>query len=80
MRVVVSANGVAGIAADQASGGIASLTVGSLALYGNTIAAQSMGGGALLSYSNNQVTGNATDGSFTAAASLHCGYRPESRY
>ena len=51
--------------------GIASETVGSSVLYGNTIAAQATGGAGLLSYSNNQVTGNATDGSFTSAASLH---------
>ncbi|MGA8497162.1 MAG: protease pro-enzyme activation domain-containing protein [Xanthobacteraceae bacterium] len=71
MRVVASANGVAGIAAHQTSGGIASVTVGSSGLYGNTVAAQATGGAGLLSYSNNQVTGNATNGSFTAAASLH---------
>ena len=71
MRVGASGNGVAGIAANQTSGGIASVTVGSSELYGNTIAAQATGGASLLSYSNNQVTGNATNGSFTAAASLH---------
>ncbi len=71
MRVVASGNGAAGIAAHQTSGGIASVTVGSSVLYGNTVAAQATGGAGLLSYSNNQVTGNATDGSFTAAASLH---------
>jgi hypothetical protein len=56
MRVVAAANGVAGIAARQTSGGIASVTVGSSVLYGNTIAAQATGGAGLLSYSNNQVT------------------------
>jgi hypothetical protein len=71
MRVVASANGVAGIAANQTSGGIASVTVGNSVLYGNAIAAQVMGGAGLLSYSNNQVTGNGTNGSFTAAAGLH---------
>jgi hypothetical protein len=71
MRVVASGNGVAGIAANQTSGGIASVTVGSSGLYGNTIAAQATGGAGLLSYSNNQVIGNATNGSFTAAAGLH---------
>jgi hypothetical protein len=71
MRVVASANGVAGIAADQTSGGIASVTVGSSVLSGNTIAAQATGGAGLLSYSNNQVAGNATNGSFTAVAGLH---------
>jgi hypothetical protein len=71
MRVVASANGVAGIAANQTSGGIASVTVGDSVLYGNAIAAQATGGADLLSYSNNQVTGNVTDGSFTAGAGLH---------
>jgi Pro-kumamolisin, activation domain/Divergent InlB B-repeat domain len=71
MRVVMSANGAAGIAANQTSGGIASVTVGSSMLYGNTIAAQATGGAGLLSYSNNQVTGNVSNGSFTAATSLH---------
>jgi hypothetical protein len=71
MRVVASANGAAGIAAHQTSGGTASVTVGSSVLYGNTVAAQATGGAGLLSYSNNQVTGNATDGSFTGTASLH---------
>jgi hypothetical protein len=71
MRVVASANGVAGIAANQTSGGIASVTVGDSVLYGNPIAAQATGGAGLLSYSNNQVTGNGMNGSFTAAAGLH---------
>ena len=71
MRVVASANGVAGIAANQTSGGIASVTVGSSVLYGNNVAAQATGGAGLLSYANNQVTGNVTNGSFTGTASLH---------
>jgi hypothetical protein len=71
MRVVTSANGVAGIAARQTSGGIASVTVGSSVLYGNTIAAQVTGGAGLLSYANNQVTGNVTNGSFTTTVGFH---------
>ncbi len=71
MRVVAAANGIAGIVANQTSGGTASVTVGSSVLYGNTIAAQATGGAGLLSYANNQVTGNVTNGSFTATASLH---------
>jgi hypothetical protein len=71
MRVVATANNIAAIAANQTSGGIASVTVGDSVLYGNAIAAQATGGAGLLSYSNNQVTGNAANGSFTAAASLH---------
>ena len=70
-RVVASANGVAGIAANQTSGGIASVTVDSSGLYGNVIAAQATSGAGLLSYSNNQVAGNATNGSFTGTTSLH---------
>jgi len=70
-RVVASANGVAGIAANQTSGGIASVTVDSSGLYGNVIAARATSGAGLLSYSNNQVAGNATNGSFTGTASLH---------
>ena len=71
MRVVASANRVAGIMANQTSGGTASVTVGSSTLYGNTVAAQATGGAGLLSYANNQVTGNVTNGSFTGTASLH---------
>jgi hypothetical protein len=71
VRVLASANGAAGIAANQTSGGIASVTVDSSGLYDNTIAAQATGGAGLLSYSNNQVAGNATNGSFTGTASLH---------
>ena len=71
MRVVAAANGSAGIEANQSSGGTASVTVGSSVLYGNNVAAQATGGASLLSYSNNQVTGNVTNGSFTATASLH---------
>jgi hypothetical protein len=41
------------------------VTVGSSALYGNNTAIQSVSGGALLSYSNNQVTYNVSNGSFT---------------
>ena len=40
-------------------------------LYGNNVAALAAGGASLLSYGNNQVTGNVTNGSFTATASLH---------
>jgi hypothetical protein len=71
MRVVAASNGSAGIQSNQSSGGTASVTVGSSVLYGNTVAAQATGGASLLGYSNNQVTGNVTNGSFTAAATLH---------
>jgi len=39
-------------------------------LYGNAIGVQATGGAGLLSYGNNQVTGNASNGSFTGTASL----------
>jgi Pro-kumamolisin, activation domain/Divergent InlB B-repeat domain len=71
MRVVADSNGSAGIQSNQSSGGTASVTVGSSVLYGNNVAVQATGGAGLLSYSNNQVTGNATNGGFTGTASLH---------
>jgi hypothetical protein len=40
-------------------------------LYGNAIGVQATGGAGLLSYGNNQVTGNAVNGSFTGGATLH---------
>jgi hypothetical protein len=71
MRVVANSNGSAGIQSNQSSGGTASVTVGSSVLYGNNVAAQATGGAGLLSYGNNQVTGNASNGSFTGTASFH---------
>ena len=71
MRVVAASNGSAGIQSNQSSGGTASVTVGSSVLYGNYVAAQTAGGAGLLSYSNNQVIGNVTNGSFTGGATLH---------
>jgi Pro-kumamolisin, activation domain/Divergent InlB B-repeat domain len=68
-RVVASANGN-GILSNQTSGGTAAVTVGHSVLYGNGTALQASGGGSLLSYSNNQVTGNVADGSFTGIAVL----------
>jgi hypothetical protein len=47
------------------------VTVGNSVLYGNAIGIQATGGGRLLSYGNNQVTGNASNGSFTGTASFH---------
>jgi hypothetical protein len=46
------------------------VTVGSSQIHGNGVGMQSTGGGSLRSYSNNQVTGNQTTGSFTGSASL----------
>jgi hypothetical protein len=71
MRVVAASNGSAGIQSNQSSGGTASVTVGSSMLRANAIGLQAIGGGGLLSYGNNQVTGNASNGSFTGTASLH---------
>jgi hypothetical protein len=69
MRMVVISNGAAGIQSNQASG-TASVTVGSSVIYDNAIGMQATGGASLLSYGNNQVTGNASNGSFTGPASL----------
>jgi hypothetical protein len=70
MRVVTDANGSAGIQANQTSGGTASVTVGSSMLRSNAIGIQATGGAGLLSYGNNDVTGNASNGSFTGTAGL----------
>ena len=71
MRVVIAANGLSGVQANQSRGGIASVTVGSTVIYGNNVALEAVGGGSLLTYSNNQVTGNVTNGSgFTGSATL----------
>jgi pro-kumamolisin-like protein/List-Bact-rpt repeat protein len=70
MRIVAAANGSAGIASNQSGGGTASVTVGSAVLYANAIGIQAAGGASLLTYGNNQVTGNVSNGSFTGTASL----------
>src|SRR6202030_2106429 len=65
MRIVAASNGSAGIQSNQAGGGAASVTVGSSLLRGNAIGIQSTRGASLLTYGNNHVTGNASNGSFT---------------
>jgi hypothetical protein len=45
--------------------------VGSSMLRSNAIGVQVVGGASLLSYGNNHVTGNASNGSFTGGATLH---------
>ena len=70
MRVVAVSNGSAGIQSNQTSGGTASVIVGSSTLYANAIGIQATGGASLLTDGNNQVTGNASNGSFTGTASL----------
>jgi hypothetical protein len=69
-RVVASGNGADGVLSNQSNGGTATVTVGSALLDHNAVGAQAMGGASLLSYSNNQVTGNATNGSFTGPTPL----------
>jgi hypothetical protein len=46
------------------------VTVGSSLLRTNAIGIQATGGASLLSYGNNQMTGNASNGSFTGGATL----------
>jgi hypothetical protein len=70
MRVVVKSNGLSGIQSNQSSGGTASVTVGSAMISGNNVGISAIGGASLLSYSDNQVTGNISNGSFTGGAGL----------
>jgi hypothetical protein len=63
IRTTIAANGLAGV---QSQGGSASVTVGSSQIRSNATGLQSIGGGVLRSYANNQVTGNGSNGSFTA--------------
>jgi hypothetical protein len=68
MRVVVQSNGLSGIQSNQSNGGIASVTVGSSVINANNVGLTAIGGASLLSYSNNLVTGNISNGSFTGGA------------
>jgi hypothetical protein len=70
MRVVAAENGLAGIQSNKTNGGTASVTVGGSMLRSNAIGIQATGGAGLLSYGNNDVTGNASNGSFTGTASF----------
>jgi hypothetical protein len=70
IRVAVLSNGANGIQANQSSGGTASVTVGSTVIFGNDVGVTALGGASLFSYSNNQVTGNTSNGSFTGGAGL----------
>jgi hypothetical protein len=70
IRMVVSNNGADGILSNQSAGGGANVTVGSSLLDRNAVAAQSTGGGGLLSYMNNQLTGNGSNGSFSGTSAL----------
>ena len=68
MRVIVQSNGSSGIQSNP--GGTASVTVGRSMIRGNIVGVTAIGGASLLSYSNNQVTGNNSNGSFTGGAGL----------
>jgi hypothetical protein len=70
IRTVVNSNGSNGIQGNQSNGGTASVTVGSTVIFGNNVGLTAVGGASLLSYSNNQVTGNNSNGSFTGGAGL----------
>jgi hypothetical protein len=69
-RSVIASNGLAGIQSNQAKGGTAGVNVGSSEIYGNAAGVQSVDGGAVVTYPNNQLTGNTTNGSFTGSANL----------
>jgi hypothetical protein len=69
-RVIVRSNGSSGT---ESTGGTASVTVGSSLIRGNVVGVTAIGGARLLSYSNNQVTGNISNGSFTGGAGLQRG-------
>ena len=70
-RVTAVLNGSTGIQSNQTSGGTANVIVNGSTLYANAIGIQATGGASLLTDANNQVTGNASNGSFTGTASLH---------
>jgi hypothetical protein len=71
VHAVVAANALAGIQANQSKGAIASVTVGGSVIHGNNAALEALGGASLLTYSNNQITGNIANGTgFTGGATL----------
>jgi hypothetical protein len=67
-RSTIEANGLAGI---RSSGASANVTADRSQISGNGVGLQSAGGGSLLSYSNNQVMDNGTNGSFTGTIGMH---------
>ena len=69
-QLVLAAVHILDLILGEIGGGFASVTVGSSMLRSNAIGVQATGGAGLLSYGNNQVTGNATNGSFTGTAGL----------
>jgi hypothetical protein len=71
MRDAVNLNASAGIMSDQSAGGTANIYVGGSQLTGNANGVASGSGGALVSYGNNQVFGNGSNGAFTSTATLN---------
>jgi hypothetical protein len=67
-RSTIEANGLAGIRSNGAS---ANVTADRSQVSANGVGLQSAGGGSLLTYSNNQVMDNGTNGSFTGTIGLH---------
>jgi hypothetical protein len=62
-------NNLNGMQSNQSAGGTAKILVGFSTITGNNVAALSVGGGAVLTYGNNQVNGNiSSDGTFTGPA------------
>jgi hypothetical protein len=71
MRDVVNHNATAGIMSNQSAGGTAGVYVGGSQLTGNANGVASASGGALISYGNNDLSGNGSNGSFTGTATLN---------
>jgi hypothetical protein len=71
MRDAVNHNATAGIVSNQSAGGTASVYVGGSQLSGNANGVSSANGGALISYGNNQLSENGSNGSFTGTATLN---------
>ena len=70
MRDVVTQNTASGAVSNKSGGGTATVTVGSSQISGNATGVQSLGSGVLLSYLNNQLTLNGSNGSFTVSAAM----------
>ncbi len=70
MRDVITQNTASGVVSNRSGGGTATVTVGSSEISGNATGVQSLGSGVLLSYRNNQLTQNGSNGSFTGSAAL----------
>jgi Alpha/beta hydrolase domain/IPT/TIG domain len=71
MRDMVDHNAAAGIISNQSAGGAAGVYVGGSQLTGNANGVASASGGALISYGNNDLSGNGSNGSFTGTATLN---------